>query len=102
MSLKDHLENTGVRGSDHQGSHTQTHILKDVPKSGADVQGQSSGDPRTRRHGSKYVNHAHAGTEGTGSGFISPQTGGESSADPSSGSVESPVVRKGESQRPNS
>lgn len=98
MSLKDHLEDTGVRGSDHQGSHTQTHIVKDVPHSGADVQGQSSGDPRTRRD-SEFVNHAHAGTEGTSSGFISPQTESEPSADPSTGTVESPVVRKGESER---
>jgi hypothetical protein len=98
MSLKDHLENTGVRGSDHQGSHTQTHILKDVPESGADVQGQSSGDPRTKRD-PKFTQHAHAGDTGTGSGQISPQTQHEPSADPSTGTVQSPIVRKGQSGR---
>lgn len=96
MSLKDHLEDTGVRGSDHQGSHTQTHILKDVPPQ--DVQGKPSGDPRTHRDDT-FARHAHAGTTGTGSGQISPQTQNEPSADPSTGTVESPVVRKGEAER---
>lgn len=90
MSLKDHLENTGVRGSDHQGSHTQTHILKDVPHDNA--QGQPSGDPRTQRHG-EFAQHAHAGDTGTGSGQISPQTQNEPSADPSTGTVQSRVAR---------
>ena len=93
MSLKDHLENTGVRGSDHQGSHTQTHIVKNLPRSGADMQGQSSGDPRITRDGT-FVEHAHAGDTGTGSGQISPQTQNEPSADPSTGSVQSTAARK--------
>lgn len=95
MSLKDHLEDTGVRGSDHQGSHTQTHIVKDVPPQ--DVQGKPSGDPRTRRDDT-FAQHAHAGTTGTSSGQISPQTQNEPSSDASSGSVESKVVRKGEAE----
>jgi hypothetical protein len=94
MSLKDHLENTGVRGSDHQGSHTQTYVLKDVPQD--EAQGQSSGDPRTKRD-SKFAEHAHAGDTGTGSGQISPQTQNEPSADPSTGSVQSRTAPKPDS-----
>jgi hypothetical protein len=95
MSLKDHLENTGIRGSDHQDSHTQTHILRDVPQD--DAQGHPSGDPRTKRD-PRFTKHAHAGTTGTGSGQISPQTQNEPGADPSTGTAQSRSARKGKAR----
>ncbi len=87
MSLKDHLVDTGTRGSDHEGSHTQTHIVENAPESDDADQGKWSGDPRTAPS-SEYAQHAHAGDTGTGSGQISPQTQNEPSTDPASGSVE--------------
>lgn len=73
MSLKDHIEDTGVRGSDHAGSHTQTYVVKDAPEASEGNPEQDSDDPRSLRS-TDYARHSHAGTTGTGSGQISPQT----------------------------
>lgn len=80
MSLKDHLQDTGVRGSDHQGSHTQTHILK------PEAHDENAGQPMPE---SGFENHAHAGDTGMGNGQISPQTQGQ----PSTGSADIPTDR---------